>query len=299
MAPCYRISTTHNDTTCTYNYYPDGEGKYYRNYVTDYGQYLSKLQRQFKGKIYYLYYYNKNGEYEYIQDDEDLQGAFDYRRNGYDLEVSAVVYYNAYTTTVESSSESASTSETRTTSVWDETTTIPERKYSNQTYETIDDSIRGYDTSVIQIMKQFVKHKNVSCHHCSRKKWSGVRYLYYSHYGYSLCGRCHGELSSSKKRMWVCDELPWDGDAPAYPLRDGDRGSDVLHLQYLLTRLGFMPLSATDVATGYFQDNTENAIRSFQRRYGVRGDEDEYGRKTARKLAEVAKKRRRQGHQLI
>jgi len=302
MPPCYKISTTSDEETCTFDYYPHGDGKFYRGYVTNYRQYESKLEKLFNKRIHYLWYYDKNGDYAYIQDDEDLQRAFDYRRSGYDLQVSAEVYDSEEETSGDSASESTSaalTSVQRTVSFSDETTTTTGRACSEQSNETIDDSARGYDNSVVQIVKQFVKHKRVSCHHCTRTKWSGVRYVYFRNYEYSMCGNCYGKLSCSRKRMWVADALPWSEDVPAYPLCHGDQGSEVRHLQYLLTRLGYMPLSATSMATGYFQDYTESALSSFRERYGIRGDEDEYGRRTARKLAEVVRKRRRQGHQLI
>lgn len=236
-----------------YNYYPDGDGQYYSSVTI------------------YLYYYDKNGDYEYIQDDEDLQGAFYNRRNRYCLQVTAAVW-NSETSSAGSSSEgstsaSTSTSFPRTVSFSDDDTIITDRPHSNQSYETIDDSVRGYDTSIIKTLKKFVKQKRVSCHHRRRKKWSGVRNGHHTHWGYSLCGSCHEDLNASDKHKWVSEGLPWEPDAPAYPLSQGDRGSDVCHLQYLLTRLGHMTLSATAEATGYYQENTEKALENFRAKY--------------------------------
>ena len=95
--------------------------------------------------------------------------------------------------------------------------------------------------------------------------------------------------------------LPWDGDAPSAPLyqrSDYAVMDEVTHLQYLLTRLGFMKLSDTSAQVGSYQSRTQEAVRRFRQHYGIYGsDMTRYNRKTAAKLASVVRECRRQGYE--
>ncbi len=119
---------------------------------------------------------------------------------------------------------------------------------------------------------------------------------YYTSYNNQLRATLRRFTGSSSERR----SLPWDGDAPAYPLyarSDYAIQDEVCHLQYLLTRLGYMSLSATSVQTGSYQSYTKEAVRSFREHYGIYGrDMTKYNRSTATKLAQVVRQYRRAGY---
>ncbi len=110
-------------------------------------------------------------------------------------------------------------------------------------------------------------------------------------------------LSKAQKRSWVRYGLLWDEDVPSYPLyarNDYAVLDEVRHLQYVLTRLGYLPLNATSWQTGSYQGRTQEAVRRFREDYEIYGkDMTKYDRRTARKLGEVVRQYRDQGHLYI
>ena len=148
------------------------------------------------------------------------------------------------------------------------------------------------------------------CYHCDATEWDGVvRYCYAANTDYSLCSGCYKQLPKWQKKDWekAAEEEPTttatsvrDNDAPEYPLYREDEPTvrdSVRQLQYILTRIGLMPLSATDQVVGSYQSNTEDAVRQFRKRYAIRGgDMSVYNKATAKKLGEVVRHMRAQGH---
>ena len=98
-------------------------------------------------------------------------------------------------------------------------------------------------------------------------------------------------------------KLPWDEDVPSHPLNarsDYAILDEVCHLQYLLTRLGYLSLKATSLQTGSYQSRTQDAVRRFREDYRIYGsDMTKYDKKTASKLAQVVRQHRREGHMYL
>ncbi len=68
-------------------------------------------------------------------------------------------------------------------------------------------------------------------------------------------------------------------------LRDGDRGTEVRHLQAQLNRLGYRDAQGRTLATdGDFGDRTEQAVMAFQREHGLARVDGEVGSRTAAAL---------------
>lgn len=150
-----------------------------------------------------------------------------------------------------------------------------------------------------RILQQFGYDGGRECYHCESYGWSGTHYCYRYNSDYALCVSCHEDLPWHQKEDWERVAVPWCSTVPSYTLSRGDESDEVRQLQYLLTRLGVMPLSATDQLTGYFGPLTERAIRMFQHRCGFKCYTDEYDKNTASWLQRVVWYYRRQGHKYL
>lgn len=173
---------------------------------------------------------------------------------------------------------------------------------SNTDYAVCKDCIKLYDrkewlkyttnnTAYIQygsisdkvLARRFSAH-NVTCHHCLEGPIHGVRYVWKQDNCYNLCRACY---KKSDKRGYQRIYFPWTAAVPVAPLNATDSSvcSSVLHLQMLLTKLGFMSLSDTDRLQGSFQWRTARSVAAFRKTFGVNGgDMDEYDMDTANAL---------------
>jgi len=104
-------------------------------------------------------------------------------------------------------------------------------------------------------------------------------------------------LETSKPQETPSTNKPvtsWRVDAPAAPLSPKDVDS-IRRLQYILVKLGYLHHSnSTSIS------KTEDAVARFRRKYQIIShDMKEYDTKTARKLAQVVRKYRADGHKSI
>nr|WP_308315084.1 peptidoglycan-binding protein [Bacillus sp. M6-12] len=56
-----------------------------------------------------------------------------------------------------------------------------------------------------------------------------------------------------------------NSDAKAAPLAEGSKGAEVIHLQTILKKMGYLQAGAT----GYFGPLTTNAVKQFQRDFNI------------------------------
>lgn len=164
-------------------------------------------------------------------------------------------------------------------------------------YQEDDDK---YENNLNATLKRFVPRKG-ACHHCRRT--DKLCYEYTVNSAYRMCEKCHGKLCTMDKNMWKPAGTPWEDEVPSYPL-SREEGSpirdEISHLQYLLTRLGFMPLSASDSTSGSFQRSTERAVAKFRREHNINGgDMSIYNKNMAEKLGEIVSDLRSNGHQYL
>lgn len=150
-----------------------------------------------------------------------------------------------------------------------------------------------------QIMRQFGYGPAQECYHCESQEWYNICYHYRYNWDYILCYSCYRDLPWDQKEDWERVEAPWCRSVPSYTLSRGDEGDEVRQLQYFLTRLGVMPLSATDELTGCFGPRTERAIREFQHICGFKCYSGEYDKDTARMLERIVSYYRCRGHKYL
>ena len=166
--------------------------------------------------------------------------------------------------------------------------------------------MRRFDVPTVYNASAVEDDDSTECYHCETTEWKGAaRFCYSTNTAYHLCTACYKQLPKSQKKDWQHEALEkstavWNDDAPEYPLHREEEvivREEVRHLQYLLTRLGFMPLNATKQLVGSYQGNTESAVRRFREHYGVYGGNMEvYNKKTAQKLGQVVRHMRAQGY---
>lgn len=259
--------------------YWDGYGKW-PGYVTSFSQYRAYLRDHLLDCDCSLYFINEIGRSEIISNDAELRKAVESLCEGGTLLVTAVIH-NMNDDRSEQSSE-------------------PDENESH---------ISGHDLfvetkprRVSAIMERFrVYDAEEQCYHCKTRDWYGVRYSFTSNSDYFLCPSCFRDLPKSQKRDWQLTAcINWEEDVPAYPLSEDDDGDEVRQLQYILTRIGMMPLSATDHLVGSYRRKTKEAVRKFRERYRTFGDDmTEYNQRMAAKLAQVVRRLREEGHVYI
>lgn len=263
----YTIDTTlrSEGTEHHVDYYPSGYGYTYPGYVTSLSQYLDELRKHLTSSKVSLYTISQTGSSSTIDDEYDLRRAVSDLPNGRELAVTAI-------------------------------------KESNPELEPPG----PYQENVSDVMERFDVPSSKYCHHNCGKITSGLRYYWHSSTQYYLCSDCYEELSQSDRRDWKRGNscgTPWELDAPQATLQE-EYGLPVLdevcHLQYLLTRLGFMPLNATDGLVGSYRTNTGKAVELFRRKYYIYDDDmTVYDSHTAHRLLHVVNDFRSSGAQFI
>jgi len=278
MSSIYTLASNYNGQQHSVLFYPAGYGASYDGYVTSIDQFKEELKENYDENSFKLMYISGSSEMKEIEDDHDLFKAVRKLKNGAHLFVTLSEVENDESSDYEQWNVDASDSE-------EESDSEDDGKYEND----LDDTLA-----------RFV-HQVGECHHCGGS--DGLRYQYSMNSGYRMCGECWADLGKREKKSWPLAELPWEDDVPPYPLYR-EEGSPIreenTHLQYLLTRIGFMPLSATDSLTGSFQGNTERAVAKFRKEYNIQGEDMTiYNKKMARKLAQVVRNLRSQGQKYL
>jgi len=284
MPTTYTLATNYNGQHHSVSFYPAGYGASYDGYVTSLEQYESELKETYGVTSFKLMYINGSSELKEIEDSDDLFEAAEKLANGAHLSVTLIKDEDTEASdedewmVVESDAEELSDSESD-----EEEEAI--YKYRNKTNATL---------------KRFVNLEG-HCHHCQRT--DGLCFQYSKNTAYSMCEGCHDDLSKKERKSWTLAELPWEDTVPSYPLYR-EEGSpirdEVCHLQYLLTRIGFMSLDHTDSLTGSFQSNTERAVEKFRREHNIYGEDmNVYNKKMARKLAKIVRSLRSEGHKYL
>lgn len=285
----YILSTIFQGRRLDLNYWPDGNGTRHRGYVTSLSQFERKVASYFQASNINFCICGPHHQSQDINSNSQLRSAVAHLDNGDILGVTAYVGDEETNYYVDSDSDSDE-------HTVDDDTTEEDDDDGESEYER---EHTMYNNRVSATVKRFT-HNNTECYYCERSQWSGLGYAYYTSSSYVVCDSCYNGFSRSQKRTWVRCGLPWDGDAPSYPLyarSDYAVLDEVCHLQYLLTRLGYLSLSATSELTGSYQGHTKEAVRRFREHYGLSGHNmTKYDRKTAAKLAQVVRQRRRDGH---
>lgn len=313
MSTVYTISSNYNGRQHSVKFFPGGYGNSYVGYITTLEQLQDELNDTYDNSSFKLMYISSSCKMNEIEDDHDLFQAVR------DLEDGTCLPVTLFENTRKSRKSTRKRKEH-----WYGDWSSTDSSSSSSSYSSLSYyQARGrtsYRGNLGEILQRFMKyegsdeyHYDHQCHHCDKTKWSGARYEYSMHSGYSMCEGCHDDLSRKEKKLWpLASEstgesedwvLPWDADVPAYPLyreegcpvRDETR-----HLQYLLTRIGAMPLKDTDALTGSYQGRTQRAVEKFRREHGIHGDDmTVYNKKTARKLAQVVQQLRSAGHEYL
>lgn len=287
MCTFYYIKATLSGAFFSVRYYPDGEGRHYDGYVTDYRQLKDALHRHLGVRALKLSYV-ADGLQHFISSDAHL------RRSVHNLPYQSVLLLNTFTHLGGEQAAGSSSRRHSRSSISAESprdiTTVRNTNIAPTRY-----------TDGKTVLAHFAVHY-ADCHHCRCAPITGMRYVYKTHAAYSLCTKCYSELSRSEKRGWEKKVLPWDCNAPRAPLypEDAVRREDTRHLQYLLTRFGFLKLSATSNVQGVYGTRTAAAVEKFRRKYHILGDDLRiYDKNTALVLAEVVHQLRAQGIKYI
>ena len=272
MATTYTINTTLNGKTCTTDYWPDGQGQDWPGYATSLAQYRAELRDSLSDSSLRLYVITSTGHSELIDSDYDLAGAVESLPNGGVLSVTAIARHkrNGRQNRRRRRNTDNSEDQWNATGYWYDQY---EAKQSESDSESDnDDSDSDSDSPHMPTARNTVR--------AIMKRFDYTSYTNADDDDYY--------------------HTTWEGDAPSGTLQRDDEHSvqpEVAHLQYILTRLGYMPLSATKQLVGSYQSNTESAVRKFRQAYGINGgDMSVYNRKTAKKLGQVVRYLRAQGH---
>lgn len=265
----YTIDTTlrseGRDHHC--EYFPEGYGQNYNQCVTSFSQYVKELRRHLTNSKVKLYTISSDGSSVHIDDERDLRNAVKNLPRRGELAVTAI-------------------------------------KDENTDDGEAPDPIGPYPVNVGEVMQRF--GVPCSCYYDCGDTLSRKRYFWRWDNDYCICRRCYYNLSRSDRRKWKAGNdggLPWEGDAPEATLRQ-ESGlpvrEEVCHLQYILTRLGFMPLSHTGSLVGSYRRNTARAVERFRRHYHIYGgDMDEYNSRAADKMGSIVRRWRRAGADFI
>ena len=277
MATTYSINTALNGKTCTLDYWPDGQGQQWPGYVTSLAQYRSELRDSLSDSTLRLYVITSTGHSELIDSDHDLASAVESLPNGGVLSVTAIARHKR------SGRQNRRRYTTNNSEVeWNATATWYDDHYeakqtSSDTESDSDESSNDdeHDAPYVPTARNKVR--------AIMKRFDYTSYTSIDDDDYY--------------------HATWEGDAPSGTLQRDDEHSvqpEVAHLQYILTRLGYMPLSATKQLVGSYQSNTESAVRKFRQAYSINGgDMSVYNRKTAKKLGQVVRHLRAQGHNYL
>lgn len=327
MFSVYTISSNYNGQQHSVKFFPGGYGHSYDGYITTLEQFQDNLNETYDTSAFKVMYISSSCEMKEIEDDDDLFLAVEELDDGACLPVKLFDGYQNRKKSTRKNKKYATKKGTWNGYWYDSasSSSSEEEEASSSSSHVYQAQMRrgtSKHSNLGAILDRFINYEGSDeyyhqheCHHCDRTEWSGARYEYYMHSGYSMCDDCHANLSRTDKKSWPLASgdgsyttrgnwvLPWEVDVPSYPLyreegcpvRDETR-----HLQYLLTRIGTMPLKDTDVLTGSYQGRTERAVEKFRREHGIYGDDmTVYNKRMARKLKQIVKQLRSEGHEYL
>lgn len=324
MAPStYCINTTlvSNGLTSKVDYCPHDNGHLQPGFVTSVSEYREYLGKNlFTGKLQ-LYVIGKSGKIKSIGSDDDLRKCVEHLPSRGVLSVSAVEEdppgKSRSRSRAYSKKESHGAKTNKSSNKEKKEKHSKDEMPGNASDVSDDDSmmvIEATKARLHDILKRFGVFTEDNCYHCGTKSWRSKRYRFVANTKYSLCPSCYKDLSDPEKDDWaiVPSGLHWKNDVPEFPLSIGsgygndDEEEQVTHLQYLLTRLGFMKLSATNKLVGSFQERTAQGVEKLREKYNIVGTRDEdgdgmglYDEKTANQLLKIVRAYRKKGHRYI
>lgn len=129
-------------------------------------------------------------------------------------------------------------------------------------------------------VERFCTH-GVECSQCHIREIRGTRYRCDS---LNLCEKCRRELDDGECKKFTVYDHPWEAtedyeesssdalQTPRPPLGVGDVGGRVMHLQYVLYKVGYLNVCGGGFRCGVYCRRTEEGIRRFQENHCV-GDE--------------------------
>lgn len=130
---------------------------------------------------------------------------------------------------------------------------------------------------IAQLRARFAIHR-ARCYKCKRHI-RGVRWVNCCDTRYSSCSL---HVSGCG---WYPVSWPWRTTVPKAPLKLGDKGRRVLHLQMILTKLGYLRLRDTKFGAGYYDEHTAKRVKQFRECHAILGcDMRKYTKRTARTL---------------
>lgn len=184
MAGVYTIVCNYEGKTHKVLFYPAGYGSSYDGYVTSISQLKNALQAEF-GSSGNLAYITNTGTRKDITGDFELDAAVENLSNGTVLAITLVggckKGKGGKAKKGNKGKQAQSDSEEDSKSQDSSSDTSPKKKK------------RGGAGN---------NESQAKCHHCDKKNWSGNRYQYYTHYGYSLCNSCYEKLDKETKKTW-------------------------------------------------------------------------------------------------
>lgn len=289
-------TTTHpiHETTCDsgewhqMNLWADGNGQECEGYVTSLSQLRAEMREHLSYDLFDLYYVTKEGKCRKISNEKRLKEAVELLPDKELLSLTAVRQEPRTTLALE---------------VGKEMTDAPCSCCAQRPAPKASKKKVHFNTHVIERNKEkvnaIVERFNVAplsvCYYCDKPG----SYSYVLNDDYYACAECCAELSSSEKKNWVYYSA-WKSTVPKAPLSreyTPKLNDEVRDLQYLLTRLGLMPLSATSIYVGSYQKYAERAVQTFREMHQI-VDEDmgEYNKKTVTVLSRVIRQFRKEGH---
>lgn len=153
-----------------------------------------------------------------------------------------------------------------------------------------DDLFGGLDddelSNQVRVLSCFCTHTGVACSECHVNPIMGTRYTPYteasaskSNLTLNLCESCRRKMgnsnsSSACNHEYVVYDHPWESceeyrleddlKTPKPPLKQGDKGPKVLHLHYILYKIGYLSLARPWFQPGVYCSNTSKVIGQLQ-----------------------------------
>jgi hypothetical protein len=140
----------------------------------------------------------------------------------------------------------------------------------------------------------FCTHPGFTCSGCQSMRIEGPRFVcasYTTDASTSLCAQCRHTVQISDDCYITVYDHPWEADeeyrqaneganpgaqdflkVPRAPLSLGDRGPRVMHLHYVLYKMGYLRLSNRALTVGEFCEETRNTVARYQRDHQLVSD---------------------------
>ena len=117
-------------------------------------------------------------------------------------------------------------------------------------------------------------HAGVVCDGCDCHPIVGTRYQCTSEPNYDLCTRCHSNDALRGNRTYRAVKYPWQTEPGRLPvprptLAHGSTGAEVMFLQHLMTRLGYMTPDDYAARAGVYGPRTADAVARLRHKAGL------------------------------